>query len=696
MKKILNIIIMSAASVLLARCGGYDDSALRDRIDGYKERIEAMRTKIESLQREIDELSLLTSGNVITSVTQDADGRYVITYRDAKDKEHTVVLAARDDIIEVPVIGVEADENGVYYWTTCLNGERSWLTDGAGNRFPVSGYTPTISVDAEGYWTVDGRRLLDAAGQPVKAGDGATSLFRAAELDGAGNFVLTLGDGTVVTLPVFDSVNLKLSAAPVTELYDLPGTMQVTYELTGEARDRAVVALAKAEGLEASLDRDAKRIDLSFGSDFTAGTLIVMAYDLADNVVVRPLFFRRTSDEAPRELTISSAEELKVFAAQVNAGGAAARATVKLTADIDMAGVTEWTPIGAATFTFGSNVLTVTGGNPFRGHFDGQNHTIKNFKLRCAPTGSDCNAAGLFGAIAGGAVVENLRFDEGCSMTVAAQTTADCGLVAGLVCDATVRNIESRASLAITAEASSPKARMTMGLVGFAFAEEEGVTIDRCVNRGTVTAENGGNTENGAAGVQVGGILGFGTNKAALTITVKVSNCENYAPLDTKVPRAAGIVAAANRYTVISDCTNYAANTNSFPTSGGSRIGNITCITGAGSALVRCVNRGDLICTTAGRAGGLVSLVNDKTNSFVCCENYGRVITDDTTNRGTIFGVCNQPAEFQTCVAQGDVGAYDGGSYRMVGVTAENYFSHIGAHNDKATNVTPANIVWEK
>lgn len=257
MKKILNIIILFAA-VVFCGCSDFDDSELRGRIDGYKNRIEALKAKAETLGKQLADLSYLTNGNVITTVSQDADGKYVVTYKDNKDVEHTVVLATMDDIVDVPIIGVKLDENDVYYWTKCIDGEITWLTDDDGEKFPVSGYTPTISVDADGCWTVDGVQILDASGNPIKATTDATSVFRSAELDGDGNFSLTLGDGSTITLRVFNSLNLKLDAMPVTTVADPSKSITVSYELSGEAKETAIVAVAKAEGLDAVIDRDAR------------------------------------------------------------------------------------------------------------------------------------------------------------------------------------------------------------------------------------------------------------------------------------------------------------------------------------------------------------------------------------------------------------------------------------------------------
>ena len=683
MKKILNIIILFAA-VVFCGCSDFDDSELRGRIDGYKNRIEALKAKAETLGKQLADLSYLTNGNVITTVSQDADGKYVVTYKDNKDVEHTVVLATMDDIVDVPIIGVKLDENGVYYWTKCIDGEITWLTDDDGEKFPVSGYTPTISVDADGCWTVDGVQILDASGNPIKATTDATSVFRSAELDGDGNFSLTLGDGSTITLRVFNSLNLKLDAMPVTTVADPSKSITVSYELSGEAKETAIVAVAKAEGLDAVIDRDAKTVTVSFDASFSRGTVIVMAYDLADNVIVKPLFYKAATLGT---VAISTPDQLVAFAAAVNAGGEEAAAKAVLTQDIDMKDVA-WTPIGNGAYTT-ANAMT---GPAFQGTFDGQGHTIRNLKMVCKAAQAT-SAWGFFGAVANGAVVENLIFDASCSLEDKATAGTDCGVVAGLVYEATVRNVVNKASIAFDGVAPD-ETRMTIGMVGLAFADKNGARLEKLVNHGALTATSGGNTKNGATGIHVGGIVGFSSNKSNTTAVVTIAECANYGDLDTQVARASGIVAAANRYTEIENCVNEGDNVNAFATVNSARIGNITCITAVGSKITNTVNRGNVICKTSGAAGGIICLVNDDGNAFVGCENYGLVITDRANYKGTLFGQCNKAARFSDCIAQGDLGAYEDGSYALVGVNYTNYMSYIGDHNATAVHVNSQNILY--
>lgn len=655
MKKILNIIILFAA-VVFCGCSDFDDSELRGRIDGYKNRIEALKAKAETLGKQLADLSYLTNGNVITTVSQDADGKYVVTYKDNKDVEHTVVLATMDDIVDVPIIGVKLDENGVYYWTKCIDGEITWLTDDEGEKFPVSGYTPTISVDADGCWTVDGVQILDASGNPIKATTDATSVFRSAELDGDGNFSLTLGDGSTITLRVFNSLNLKLDAMPVTTVADPSKSITVSYELSGEAKETAIVAVAKAEGLDAVIDRDAKTVTVSFDASFSRGTVIVMAYDLADNVIVKPLFYKAATLGT---VAISTPDQLVAFAAAVNAGGEEAAAKAVLTQDIDMKDVAGWTPIGNASYKWEKNLLTIEG-NAFKGTFDGQGYALKNLKL--AYGGSAANTAyGLFGVL-DGATVRNLTVgaalgDASVLKVTASGGTAEVGVIAGVCRDANVSDCVNYAKIEYDGTSA---ARVSAAMVGFIFSETEGTKLERLQNYGAVEADTHGNSANGAgAAIHMAGICGFATGNATNKICNDIAYCDNYGNITSNSARSSGIVAAANNYTRINSCVNHGNQLNSCGTTG--RLGNITCITGTGCSMTDCINNGNLVSTGGARCGGLLSLANHATNSFSGCANYGEILTDDA-NRGVFFGYSAYATSWINCIAGGKVGVYNGGT----------------------------------
>ena len=394
--------------------------------------------------------------------------------------------------------------------------------------------------------------------------------------------------------------------------------------------------------------------------------------------------------------TISNAAELLAFAAKVNAGQFAATDVAKLTADIDCSGITSWTPIGAGTFSWASNHLTISTGHPFEGTFDGNGKTIRNLHQSYTVTSAG-GAYGLFGMVADGAVIKDLTFDNGCSLSVTASASGDFGVLAGLVQGATIKNITSYASISGGGTNSLGTNRVTMGIIGFAFVNSVAASIKNVINHGQITAVNGNNTNNGGSGVQAAGILGFGTNDASSTATVNVKSCANHGAMSGDIARLSGIVASCNRYTVITDCTNYGKQINTATHSDKTRGGNITCITGVGSQLIRCINMGDLIASGTCQPGGVIGMPNHETTVLDACENYGRVVAaDGIANKGTLFGYCNNATTFTNCVAGGDLGTYvDGENDTMVGVNASNYSQYWGYKGKNATNVTTTHIIWK-
>ena len=399
---------------------------------------------------------------------------------------------------------------------------------------------------------------------------------------------------------------------------------------------------------------------------------------------------------ASNETLISNADQLLDFAAKVNDGEFAATDVARLTADIDCSSITDWIPIGSGTFSWASNKLTISGGHPFEGTFDGNGKIIKN--LHQSYTVSTAGGAyGLFGMVADGAVIKDLTFDSGCSLSVTASASGDFGVLAGLVQGATIKEITSYASISGGATNSLGTNRVTMGIIGFAFVNGVAANIEKVYNHGQITVVNGNNTNNGASGVQVAGILGFGTNDVNSTNTVNVKSCVNYGNMSGNVARLSGIVAACNRYTVVTECINRGKQINTSDHESKTRAGNITCISAIGSKLIRCINYGDLIASGTCQPGGVIGMPNHATNVFEGCENYGKVVAaSGITQKGTLFGYCNNAASFTECVASGDLGTYvDGVNDTMVGVNAENYSQYWGYKGTNATNVTTANITWK-
>ncbi|MBR0174068.1 MAG: hypothetical protein IJQ22_01010, partial [Bacteroidales bacterium] len=112
---------------------------------------------------------------------------------------------------------------------------------------------------------------------------------------------------------------------------------------------------------------------------------------------------------------------------------------VELQADIDLASVENWTPIGKVVTTNGNYASSVKSesGNPFTGVFDGGGHTIKNFKATA--TLEDQETWGLFGYI-DHATIKNLNVEA--DVTLSANGTADAGVVVGTAAFSTIENVK--------------------------------------------------------------------------------------------------------------------------------------------------------------------------------------------------------------------------------------------------------------
>ena len=620
-------------------------------------------------------------------------------------------------------------EGAAYEYVAASAGETTTFTSTAGitgydASKPIVAYYP--ATDASGTVKIDAEKTVEFSGngQNVKAYAPLVGVPQEGNLqDGSLNMAFD-NIFSVIELRI-DGGNLTGTAKSLTiepaDAADFTGYLTVTG--TVAPATRAVTATASSNtmkiNLPASADpKQAMTVQVPVGRFSTSSGLKVTletSDDTYSKVIYKTgvttfeekggVFFAKHLAKPMYAFAkaggIATAADLAAFAAAVNAGESIAQwmnaeGKVVLLGDIDMSSVTSWTPIGASAFNWASNALSLTSGNMFTGYFDGQGYAIKNFKMVCdnATTGG---AWGIFGGLGAGAVVENLVIDESCSLEIKATAPTDCGVIAGMMWDAKVRNITNNAAMKFDGNGGDNK-RMTMAVVGMAFAEADSTVISNVVNNGKIVAAAGGNTKNGGTAVQVAGLLGFGTNHLNSTQIVAVLDCVNNGDIESATARASGLVAACNRYTHVRGCDNYGDNLNTFKTSGGARLGNITCVTGAGSALYDSRNFGDLISTTTGAVGGVICLVNSDDNVLDGVETYGRVISDKANNsyKGSFFGQCSKNATIRNCVCGGTVGMYNGGAYDVVEVNADNYFDYIGQVGAAAVNVTKENIKYGK
>lgn len=335
------------------------------------------------------------------------------------------------------------------------------------------------------------------------------------------------------------------------------------------------------------------RLGGQYGSHFPAlyayanqgeGLGVTLAYDAtcrfdkapvigSENIVVNnaynPWDGQSTDEITPNaagEYEVATPAQLAWIAATVNSGEEFEGKTVKLMADIDLAGHA-WTPIGD-----GSRLGSAAMGNQFKGTFDGNGRTISNLNINTTK-GTDF-AVGLFGVVNGG-TVKNLKFGKvSVDVPTSEMAAAAVGMLTG---GGTVSGVEVlsghvaavRGNGAIvgrmikggTISGCNNYAAVTGtganvgGIVGAAYYTAEGqtMTIEACGNYGTVT---------GTAGA-VGGIVGLSA--------ANVSNCTNEADIKGNGADVAGIVAEQQNAGSVTDCTNRGAvvNTSSAYGTGG-------------------------------------------------------------------------------------------------------------------------------
>lgn len=178
---------------------------------------------------------------------------------------------------------------------------------------------------------------------------------------------------------------------------------------------------------------------------------------------------------------ISSSSNLLYLAAAVNSGDASyTSAHYKLTNNIDLSGIGNWTPIGVGnTAPYGQP----SNAKPFEGTFDGNGNTISNLTINA----HDKNYQGLFGYVES-ATIQNLVLTD-CNVTGIYYV----GSLVGVATSSTIANCS--ASGTVSGEGGS-----VGGIAGIA----DRSTLTNCQNACAVTGQSG--SVGGIAG-QIGGSI---------------------------------------------------------------------------------------------------------------------------------------------------------------------------------------------
>lgn len=218
MKK--RILFAAFAACLLAGC---DNDDLEKRVDSLENRLEIVEKTLTEINSGISSLQTiveaLQNGKSVSNVEETATG-YVITFSDGSN----ITLKHGQDGTNgqnatAPVIGM-AESEGAYYWTVTIDGETQFMENN-GKKVPVTGNTPKMGVDENGFWTVDTgngpEQVKDEEGNSIPARAGATGSFISDVVYTDKNITFIFSDGTEVTMPVEFTVKADDKAQPKVE-----------------------------------------------------------------------------------------------------------------------------------------------------------------------------------------------------------------------------------------------------------------------------------------------------------------------------------------------------------------------------------------------------------------------------------------------------------------------------------------------
>ena len=260
MKKVF--IVLAAAAALLCGCDKYGA-----RLDNIEGRLTALEQRCEDLNANITSIGKLVeaaNGNITIKDVKKLENGFQIFFSDGTS--YYIVNGEKGDAPGISVAAVD----GIYYWK--VNGE--WLTDGDGNKVPVTGVTPQLKYDGETdtwYVSMDRGETWDELGVQ-KTGTDITFT----EDDEA--YYFDFGDGNVAKISKMASFVMKVESDVVS--VEAGQSVTLAYTLTGG--DETTHVVAEANGYTATVDESAQTVTITAGSSIEPGYVILKAIRNSD------------------------------------------------------------------------------------------------------------------------------------------------------------------------------------------------------------------------------------------------------------------------------------------------------------------------------------------------------------------------------------------------------------------------------
>lgn len=275
--------------LVLGGCAKYDDTAINDRISALEDeaaKLEAlcskMNSEIESLKVVVDALN---NGVYVSDVKQDDDS-YTVTFTDGR-----TITVSRGAPVEAPVVSVVKEDDGLYYWT--VNGKH--VKDAEGNPVCANAVveTPKLRIN-DGWWEISWDEGNTWSRLTIYSGSGSGgSIFSSVEeTDEVVIFTLSDGSGTISLDKSLDIVitfeqgdNIALAAN---------SSVSLSYTVTG-APEGTIYSVSSDGILQCrieSLDANSGKVVVSSPADFTIGRVVFFAIVPSGRSYVKILSFK--------------------------------------------------------------------------------------------------------------------------------------------------------------------------------------------------------------------------------------------------------------------------------------------------------------------------------------------------------------------------------------------------------------------
>ena len=183
-------LMVFAVFLSIVGCSKYDDTDIRNDVDGLKDRVAALERLCQQMNTNIGAMQTLVealqNNDYISDVSTVEENGREIGYKITFNKRGVVIIYHGDTGDTgssgiTPIIGVKQDTDGLFYWTQKIGeAEATWILDTKGNKVlavgkdGVNGQTPYIGTNGN-WWIGTTDTGIKAQGEQGPAGnDGQT------------------------------------------------------------------------------------------------------------------------------------------------------------------------------------------------------------------------------------------------------------------------------------------------------------------------------------------------------------------------------------------------------------------------------------------------------------------------------------------------------------------------------------------